>query len=578
MALLADTGPLLPDTDPLLTLAIVLVVGFLGGRVAKLVRLPGITGQILVGVVMGHSILNVFDAHAVEGLQPLTHFALGLMAATTGAHLNLKRMRNAGKRLFLLFVAEATITPLLVFGGLLALGHLAVPELTFGPSLMLAAIAVSTAPATVVAIVNETRSKGVFVKTLIAAVALNNMTCIFLFEIARAIAVARMGPVEGDALATGIRDAGMQLLQAGVIGAVGAATMEIVLRIVPTHDRLAPAAIAIILLTSGCAEYLEVSPLLACLFLGIVQTNLRPKREQLVDRHLVDFEHAILAIFFTLAGLHLSFDNFAQAGLAAGAFFVLRAIGKLLAVDWSMRLAGTTEKVRKYLGAALLPQAGLAIGLVILVQDDPRFADHQELLKLFVGVVLTAVTINEVIGPVLTRHSLKRAGEVGQDRSRLIDFIQEENITTDLSASDKEGAIGQLVDLLIRSHHLEGVNRDELLRTIFDRESQVSTCVGGGLAVPHGVLPNGDSMLGVMGISQKGMLFDAPDGKPVHCMVLLVTPVEERDRHLQVLAMLARIVTNLETALLLFEAKSPAHAWEILHGDDAEDFNYFLED
>ena len=61
-------------------------------------------------------------------------------------------------------------------------------------------------------------------------------------------------------------------------------------------------------------------------------------------------------------------------------------------------------------------------------------------------------------------------------------------------------------------------------------------------------------------------------------MVLLVTPVEERDRHLQVLAMLARIVTNLETALLLFEAKSPAHAWEILHGDDAEDFNYFLED
>jgi mannitol/fructose-specific phosphotransferase system IIA component (Ntr-type) len=113
---------------------------------------------------------------------------------------------------------------------------------------------------------------------------------------------------------------------------------------------------------------------------------------------------------------------------------------------------------------------------------------------------------------------------------------------------------------------------------VLERE-KVSTCLGGGLAVPHGILPESKAMLGVMGLSREGLDFETPDGRPVHCMVLLATPENERDRHMQVLATLAGTI-GLDASFQegLFDAKSPAHAYEILHDEKAESFNYFLED
>lgn len=135
------------------------------------------------------------------------------------------------------------------------------------------------------------------------------------------------------------------------------------------------------------------------------------------------------------------------------------------------------------------------------------------------------------------------------------------------------------VDLLLRTHDLRGVDRNELLASVYERESQGSTCLGGGLAVPHGILPEGQAMAGVMALSREGLDFETPDGRPVHCMVLLGTAPDERDRHLQVLAALARTVgTDRAFQDQLFDSKSPAHAYELLHGEESEDFNYFIED
>jgi mannitol/fructose-specific phosphotransferase system IIA component (Ntr-type) len=293
-----------------------------------------------------------------------------------------------------------------------------------------------------------------------------------------------------------------------------------------------------------------------------------------------DFEPAILAVFFTLAGMELSFEHILEVGLIAAIVFSFRIAGKLLAANWAMRLAGATAKVRRNLGMALVPQAGVAVGLVVLLQEDPEFSQNASgLVSLFVAVVLTVVTANELVGPILTRLALERAGEVGKDRMRLIDFIHEENILTELDVETKEQAIERLVSRMITSHHLDHLDGDELLASVLDREAQVSTCLGGGLAVPHGILPDGQNMLGVMGISREGLKFDTPDGHPVHCMVLLATPDNERDRHLQVLASLAGSIGRDERfQALLYHAKSPAHAYEILHDEEAESFNYFLED
>jgi Kef-type K+ transport system membrane component KefB/mannitol/fructose-specific phosphotransferase system IIA component len=557
----------LEHASPLLVLAIVILVGVAFGAATRRIGLPGVTGQILAGLIIGRSGFDLFGDEPLEALAPLTHLALGLIAITVGAHLNIRRLRNAGRRLFYLLLTEATITPFVVFASLRLLGGA-----SFELSLLLATVSIATAPATVLALVRETRSKGVFVKTLLASVALNNVACIVLFELARAVAAERVGSFASVDLSGPLQQIGLAVL----VGAVIAIAMDFAARVALRPERLATAAIASLLLACGLATALGVSPLLTCLVLGFVQTNIARERSHLIDSIFANFEPAILAVFFTLAGMHLSLEQVLLAGLVAALLFATRIAGKLMAARLAMRLAGATERVKHNLGLALTPQAGVAVGLVILIQGDSRFADVS---GLFATVVLAVVTANEIVGPLMTRVALSRAGEVGRDRLRLIDFLQEEHIVTGFRADSKEAAIEKLVDVMLRTHARSGVARAELLESVLERERQATTCLGGGLSVPHGILPDGMPMSGVMALSREGLDLPTPDGRPVHCMVLLGTSSEERDRHLLVLASLARTIgSDAAFQDLLFNANSAAHAYELLHGEESEDFNYFLED
>ncbi len=289
--------------------------------------------------------------------------------------------------------------PLIVFVAVWTTTH-ASAEL----ALLLGAVSIATAPATTVALVKEGHAKGVFVKTLVAAVALNNMVCIVVFEVVRSWvdvhepgARASMGPID-------------ELLLAAGIGTGIALLMEVATRLTVRRERLATAAVVALVLASGLASTLSVSPLLACLFLGIVQTNVSRTRDRLVDSVFADFEPAILTVFFTLAGMHLTLDQMGFAGWAALVYFFARIGGKLVAANLAMRLAQATDRVRRNLGLALVPQAGVAVGLVLLVQADPSLT---HLAELFSAVVLTVVTMNEIVGPILTRLALRRAGELG---------------------------------------------------------------------------------------------------------------------------------------------------------------------
>jgi len=550
-------------SSALLVLAIVVLIGVAFGSATRRLGLPGITGQILGGALIGRSGFDLFGDDALSALQPLTHLALGLIAITVGAHLNIRRLRNAGKRLGFLMLTEATVTPLIVYATLRY-----VADAPLEVALLFATISIATAPATIVALVRETRSKGVFVKTLLAAVALNNVACIFLFELARSFAS------EEVALA-GLAAPLQQIGLATVVGAAIAIAMDLVARITAAPERRATAAVTALLLACGLAMQLGVSPLLTCLVFGFVQTNIARERSHLADSVFADFEPAILAIFFTLAGMALEVEHLAVASLTAGLLFASRLIGKLASARLAMHLAGATERVKNNLGLALTPQAGVAVGLVILIQEDARFAD---IAGLFATVVLTVVTLNEIVGPILTRLALRRAGEIGKDRMRLIDFLQEEHIATGFKAETKDEAIEKLVDLMMQTHPLVDMTREQLLASVLEREQQATTCLGGGLSVPHGILHDGMPMSGVMALSREGLDLPTPDGRPVHCMVLLGTSSEERDRHLLVLASLARTIgSDLAFQDLLFNATSPAHAYELLHGEESEGFNYFLE-
>jgi len=569
-------GALLAGAEPLLVVALVLAAGIAGGALFRRLRLPAITGQIVIGILMGPSLARVlglrplFATETVHALEPLTGFALGLIAVTIGNHLNFQRLRNAGKRLTWLVLLESTVTPVLVFLVVVWLRPDGA-EMAF----LLAALAVSTAPGTIVALVKETHSKGVFVKTLIAAVALDNMACILLFELAHNLTREGLLPT-ADGSFVGALVAPLRLLVGSSLlgGGIGLALI-LATRHVVKPDRLATASVVAILLTSGVADWLDVSPLLSCMALGITLANVTPDKDEIGHGVFADFESAIYAIFFTLAGMELEFGYVVPAGLIALGMFAARGAGKAISANLAMRIAGATERVRQNLGLALLPQAGVAVGLMLLVQEDPALVGLRDL---FLAVGLTVVTLNELVGPVTTRMALRASGDFGKDRARLIDFLREENIVTGLRRfGSLEETIRELCTVLVRTNHLR-IDPEEFFRSVMARESETSTCVGGGLAVPHGELPEGTPMCGAMGISRRGFDLPTPDGMPIHCMVLLATPRDQRDRHLEVLAALARAIgSDAGIQRQLYSAATPAHAYEILHAEESESFNYWLE-
>ncbi len=556
-------------SDPLLSLAIVLLAGLGGGALARRVKLPGVTGQILVGVLIGQSGLALFDHSLIEGLRPVTHFALGLIALTVGSHLYFPRLRNAGPRLLRLAVLEFILIPVLVFFAVILFDRS-----NWIMGMLLGAIAVATAPATSLAIVWETRSKGVLVKTLLAAVAVNNIGAIVLFGVAyRAARIALghdAGAIGSDLWMGPLTELGFSSLVGIGCGLLFRWVTPLTVRI----NRLPIASLVMILLTWGLASALHVSPLLAALFLGITLVNLDPQNEHLTATPFEQFEPAILAAFFTLAGIELDLSVLRSVSLLAIAVFAARMAGKYVAAYWAMSFSKATDRLRKYLGFAMVPQAGVTVGLILLVQDDPGLISIR---SLFLAVALSVVILNEILGPIFARLALEWAGEIGKDRPRVIDFLHEENIIIDLKANTKAEAIEQLTNVLVDTNRLR-VDRKKLLTQFLIREADTSTCIGDGLALPHGRLDEGEEIVGAMGISQEGLHLDTPDGRLVHCMVLLATPPSQKDRYLEVLAAITRaLFTNPTLRDQVYSARSPAHAYELLHVGDAEDFNYFLE-
>ncbi len=538
--------------NPMLTLSIVLIAGIVGGALAKKLGAPSITGQIIIGAILGPSVIGVLHPEALHGLRPLTLFSLGLIAVAVGNHLNFRALRKDMKRLGLLLLFEMTLTPALVFGAMQIYG---VDDLSLG--LMFATMAVATAPATVVAIVSETGAKGSFVRTLVAGVALNNMACILLFEIARSF--AREQRSEGGELADMILGVGFQILGPVVVGLFVGLLLIGATRKVARSDHLVSASVVAILFATGLASFLDVSPLLSCLFLGITLANVTPDKDEIGHQVFDDFEHAIFAVFFTLAGMELNFAYLVPAGLLSLCFVGARILGKVGSAKFAMSLDGAPKTLQNYLGMALIPQAGVAVGLVFAVQEDPLLTDVAEL---FLAVGITAVTMNEIIGPITTRFALRKSGETEKNRG-FVDLLQAEHIETGLGAISLAEAVGKLTDRLVEKHapnfDPSSFRADALLSL------EESAYAGDGLSIPHVIVDGEERLMAVMGTSEKGLTSDS-GADAVHGVVLLAIPDRLRARSLEIVTAFSKAIAHdpiLEQAI--FQAESPERVLELLH-------------
>jgi len=570
--------------DRLYQLAVVLVAGIIGGELVGRIHLPKVTGWIFTGILLRASEQYHGMATGVSSATPAIFgsymdFVLGYIAFTVGAALHFASLRNSGKRLGFLLIGEALITPSIVVVAMYFIGGRIAPgEITLRASLVLGAIAIAGAPGTTVLVVQEARARGILTRTLVAAVALIDMIAVGVFVFATSY-LAALGSGDAswiDSWQPAIISVAHEFAIAFGVGTFAALVALGLTRTVVGPAFLGPTMVAVILGVWGAAEGFGGSGILACTVAGIMVSNLRHDTVRSTEAYLHSIGGVLFAAFYTFAGMKLDFSQVVSVSGLVGLFFLARFGGKYFGAYAAMSLADVPTRVRNNLGLALIPHGGVAVGLIILVQDNPNLADVSEIVT---TIALAALAINQLIGPSAARVALTRAGEAGKDLPRLLDFLDEHHISVDVSGNTREEVIRSLTAQLYSTKDRPSISQAEFVEKVLERERVTTTCLSEGLMVPHAILEQGDEITGILGISSKGLELGAPDGQPIHAVLLLATPETDRKRHLEVLAAFATAITrDVNLREQLYHARSAAHAYDVLHADEAEDINYFIED
>jgi len=561
--------PIGEPTGPLLILSIILLAGLAGGRLAQLARVPSITGNILAGILIGPACLNIFHGEDIaSALKPLSNFAMGLITVAVGSQLSYQSIHNALRRIIVIALCESACAVILVTLAVRALG------LDWPAALVVGCISAATAPATTLALVRETRSKGPYVKTLLGVVALDNMLCIILFAFSSTLMADFYRSGEGHSgIGWALFHTAYQFCGAFVLGiGLGMATERLVHK---QHVHDFSTVFIAILLSVGLSGYFDLSFLMTSLFFGIYLGNASPEAAR-QTRTLEPIELLLFICFFTLAGVSLHLDTIAEAGGLCLVYIVARFAGKMAGACMGGILARSSKRIWSNAGFGLVPQAGVAIGLVFVLNNDSDIPEH--IVALITTLILGAVTINEIIGPLFTRYGLVRAGEANKDRRRLIEFLQEEFILVDVKGEDKWEVLRKLTDFYLRTHRVPAAEHDHLYATIEERERELPTSIGLGAAIPHGRVKHGNGIQGVLGICREGVDFGGADGQPVKILMLVVTPDGYEKEHLEVMASLAQMVADETIRTRLTNAIDANDAWEIIESEEARNYNYFLED
>ncbi len=400
--------------DPIFALSLLLAAGFALATVARLIRLPSVTGYIVAGIGLGPTGLGLLSDELLgTHLQIFTTIALLLIAFGIGERFDLQQLKRSARSVAAVSAGESVGTFVLVavsvgiVASSVSSGE-AAPTLAsaVAVALVCASIAVATAPAATVAVIREMEATGPISRLLLSSVVVNNVLSIMLFGITVAVARVLVGTATGAHVAQILVPVAETLVAVALGLAIGLFTDILVHKLSSRSDVLV-VALATVLLCGGLASFLGVSPLLVGVAAGFAVVN-RDRRDVRAFRALNDFEPPLYGIFFALAGAQLHLHELIAAGAVGVVFVVGRAAGKYFGAWLGATLSGMPREHATSVGLGLLPQAGLAIGLAYLVRQDPTL---EPIRSMVINVVVASVVVNELLGPPLVRWTLLRAGE-----------------------------------------------------------------------------------------------------------------------------------------------------------------------
>lgn len=385
-------------------IGIILLTGLVFGKLVTYLKLPHVTGYLIGGIIIGPSLLNIVPHEAASSFGIITEAALGFIAFSIGSEFEINQLKKTGFGVVIITVLEALFAVACVD---LAMIFLFKKSIQF--SLILGAIAAATAPAATVMVIRQYKAKGPLVDTLLQVVAMDDAVGIIAFSISLALSQAMTGSNSTSLLKQAVLTPAVEILGAAILGLVSGIVLSFFAKKASGEDQLLAMIVATILFTVGVALRFKFSTLIACMILGATVVNLLHSKRifSTADR----FTSPIFIAFFTIAGVDLNLGIVKSVGLIGIGYVLFRVVGKLLGAFTGARLAHSPEPVQKYLGFALIPQAGVAIGLSMVAER----ALPGEMGLAIKTIILGATVIYELFGPVIAKMAISKAGEIKEE-------------------------------------------------------------------------------------------------------------------------------------------------------------------
>jgi Kef-type K+ transport system membrane component KefB len=377
-----------------------LLVGILLGKLMIRFNIPSVPGYIIAGLILGVSGFKIVNGDNLENFAFISDFALGIIAFNIGSELNIKVLKKMGKSILIIAVCESLGAFTLVTSIMLLLKQ------PIETALILGAVSSATAPAATVMVLKECKAKGPLTSTLLGVVAVDDAVCLMIYSIAASVAkvfVNHEVVTINKILIHPIMEIVFSIIAGGILGVI----LAYLLQKARNNTELLSFVIGIIVLLVGLSQAFHLSPLLACMSLGIMIANVSSSANK-VFRSIESFSPPIIAAFFVFAGARLDISLIPHIGLVGVLYLTFRVLGKVLGAALGGKLSKAPSVVTKNLGFGLISQVGVAIGLAITVQHEFAGTD---LAVLVLTVLLATTILTEIIGPILTKKAIIRSGE-----------------------------------------------------------------------------------------------------------------------------------------------------------------------
>ena len=420
----------------LLSISVCALAGLLMSRICKLLKLPAVTGYLIAGILVGCFCLGRFtlpggfhlgfgdpNFEDIHGLGIICDIALGFIAFSIGSEFKLSELKKTGKQATVIGILQAVATTLVCVAILIGLHFILLAAtgediLPIPAVLILSAIATATAPAATLMVVRQYKAKGPLTNLLLPIVALDDAVGLVIFAVLFGVAKAIDG---GSMSVISIAvEPLLEIVMSLLIGALLGFVLSKLEKLFHSNSNRLSLVITFIFATVAVTElqnieiggvHIHFSSLLTCMMCGTIFCNVCECSDEMMLR-ADSWSKPLLILFFVISGAELDLKVFLQPllVLVGLVYIIARCIGKYFGAMGSAKMMKCSPDIVKYLGITLFPQAGVALGMVSTVASDGVLsADIANVVRF---VILFAVLVYEIVGPVMTKWALTRAGDI----------------------------------------------------------------------------------------------------------------------------------------------------------------------